>query len=48
MNTREKIEFENLVVSNKCKTYYKIKPNLQPFENLVVSNKCKTKNQDLR
>ena len=35
-------QFENLVVSNKCKTDCFFISNPREFENLVVSNKCKT------
>ena len=34
--------FENLVVSNKCKTRSTVTLEEAKFENLVVSNKCKT------
>ena len=34
--------FENLVVSNKCKTFSTFIEDGRAFENLVVSNKCKT------
>ena len=37
-----KIQFENLVVSNKCKTRIPETEDNKAFENLVVSNKCKT------
>ena len=36
--------FENLVVSNKCKTVEGGIKVVLMFENLVVSNKCKTVN----
>ena len=36
--------FENLVVSNKCKTAAENICKEISFENLVVSNKCKTDN----
>ena len=35
-------KFENLVVSNKCKTCSIFVHIAYVFENLVVSNKCKT------
>ena len=38
--------FENLVISDKCKTYaYNDKGN-PTFENLVISDKCKTLQSD--
>ena len=37
-------EFENLVISDKCKTDFKAEPPAEPFENLVISDKCKTLN----
>ena len=41
--------FENLVVSNKCKTVLFQETVHHSFENLVVSNKCKTlKGRDLK
>ena len=42
MNHRGWMKFENLVVSNKCKTTQRDKQSWNVFENLVVSNKCKT------
>ena len=37
-----KILFENLVISDKCKTVGTIYLIHQLFENLVISDKCKT------
>ena len=34
--------FENLVISDKCKTDVENPPLPEPFENLVISDKCKT------
>ena len=35
-------QFENLVISDKCKTGVRISTALSAFENLVISDKCKT------
>ena len=35
--------FENLVISDKCKTQQQKKSFNDQFENLVISDKCKTK-----
>ena len=35
-------EFENLVISYKCKTINNINNPNNKFENLVISYKCKT------
>ncbi len=35
-------EFENLVISYKCKTPVNFPRRTPPFENLVISYKCKT------
>ena len=34
--------FENLVISDKCKTLFGVIILLSRFENLVISDKCKT------
>ena len=39
--------FENLVISDKCKTKAKNLELLAMFENLVISDKCKTKTTPL-
>ena len=39
---RDKTAFENLVISDKCKTTSKPSNNPKLFENLVISDKCKT------
>ena len=36
--------FENLVISDKCKTLYGKATKALLFENLVISDKCKTQN----
>ena len=38
----EKVGFENLVISDKCKTGGSGYGLVQWFENLVISDKCKT------
>ena len=40
--------FENLVISDKCKTIYIKSELLYEFENLVISDKCKTAGFDLQ
>ena len=35
-------KFENLVISDKCKTNYNNNYGSDRFENLVISDKCKT------
>ena len=35
-------EFENLVISDKCKTRESVPSITRKFENLVISDKCKT------
>ena len=34
--------FENLVISDKCKTAKSVGKSTDEFENLVISDKCKT------
>ena len=38
----ERLKFENLVISYKCKTLYVLLYSGRAFENLVISYKCKT------
>ena len=38
-------QFENLVISDKCKTSVLYTRIVSGFENLVISDKCKTKIQ---
>ena len=40
--TKYHYPFENLVISDKCKTLTQQKVVVQLFENLVISDKCKT------
>ena len=35
--------FENLVISDKCKTQTRVAELQDGFENLVISDKCKTR-----
>ena len=37
--------FENLVISDKCKTSLLFPKAIEEFENLVISDKCKTQEQ---